>query len=83
MMSELERIIEHAYDIGVLGASDEGEVFYSRRGWTKWLGSSFALTPEGVVPTPQEDDCIFVYAAGPEIDIHGDITGDWRDDGVW
>jgi aminoglycoside 2'-N-acetyltransferase I len=83
MMAPLERIIEGAYDIGALGASDEAVAFYEHRGWLKWLGETWALTPTGVVRTPDEDDSIFVWPAARSVDIAGDLTCDWRDGDGW
>jgi aminoglycoside 2'-N-acetyltransferase I len=83
MMSALEHVIDTAYDIGALGASDEAVSFYTHRGWIRWQGPTSALTPSGVVRTPDEDDCIFVWAAGQALDITGELTCDWRDGDVW
>ena len=83
MMAELEPIINRAYEIGALGASDAAVDFYRNRGWVRWQGRSYALTPNGVVRTPDEDDGIFVWPSGHPINIEGDITCDWRDGDVW
>lgn len=83
MMAELESIIDKAYEIGALGASDAALEFYRHRGWVRWQGRSFALTPNGVVRTPDEDDGIFVWPSGRDIDITGDLMCDWRDGDVW
>jgi aminoglycoside 2'-N-acetyltransferase I len=83
MMAALEQIIERAYDIGALSASDAAVVFYEHRGWLKWTGRTSALTPTGVVRTPDEDDGVFVLPVGRAIDRHGELTCDWRDGDVW
>jgi aminoglycoside 2'-N-acetyltransferase I len=83
MMSALEHVIDTAYDIGALGASDEAVSFYTHRGWIRWQGPTSALMPSGVVRTPDEDDCIFVWPAGQALDITGELTCDWRDGDVW
>jgi aminoglycoside 2'-N-acetyltransferase I len=83
MMEALERIIECAYDIGALGASDAAVTFYEHRGWVKWTGHTSALTPTGVVRTPDEDDSIFVLPGVHAIDTAGELTCDWRDGDVW
>ena len=83
MMTALERVIEDAHDIGVLGASDAAVDFYEHRGWVKWLGATWALTPSGVIRTPDEDDSIFVWPAGHGVDVAGDLMCDWRDGDVW
>ncbi len=83
MMSALEHVIDSAYDIGALGASDEAVSLYSHRGWIRWQGPTSALTPAGVVRTPDEDDCIFVWPADQALDIAGELTCDWRDGDLW
>ncbi len=53
MMQALEHVIEAAYDIGALGATDEAVDLYEHRGWIRWLGATSALTPDGIVATPE------------------------------
>jgi aminoglycoside 2'-N-acetyltransferase I len=83
MMSALEGLARGAYELAALGASDEAAAFYAARGWSLWLGPTSALTPDGVVRTPEEDDCIYVLPLSAEPDLHGEITCDWRDGDVW
>jgi aminoglycoside 2'-N-acetyltransferase I len=87
MMDALERIITSAYDIGALGATEEAVNLYEHRGWVRWVGPTSALTPSGIVRTPDEDDCIYVLIAAGAVDITVDITGDlvcdWRDGDAW
>ena len=83
MMDPLERIIEAAYDIGALGATDEAVSLYEHRGWIKWLGPTSALTPAGIIRTPDEDECIYVLFRGLTLDVAGDLICDWRDGDVW
>jgi aminoglycoside 2'-N-acetyltransferase I len=83
VMAPLERVIRRAYDLGALGATDEAIPFYTARGWRRWEGETFALTPEGVVRTPDEDGAIFVLLGGAALDVSGGLTCDWRDGDVW
>jgi len=83
MMADLEAIIAGRYDLGALGASDAAVDFYLHRGWVRWRGHSFALTPDGIMRTPDEDDGIFVWPLEQPIDVDGDLTCDWRDGDVW
>jgi aminoglycoside 2'-N-acetyltransferase I len=83
MMEALERIIEAAYDIGALGATDEAFSLYERRGWVRWLGPTSAITPAGIRRTPDEDGCIYVLPNASTLDIGGELTCDWRDGDVW
>lgn len=83
MMDTLEKMIAAAYDIGALGASDAGVPFYEQRHWVKWLGPTSAMTPEGIVRTADEDGWIYVLPGSHSLDIHGELTCDWRGGDVW
>lgn len=83
VMEPLERIVRCAYDLGALGATDEAVRMYAGRGWKRWQGETYALTPEGVVRTAEEDDFVFVLPAGAPLDLTGSLTCDWRDGSAW
>jgi aminoglycoside 2'-N-acetyltransferase I len=83
MMDELERVIRAAYDLGALGATDEGAAFYRSRGWRLWRGPSSALTPEGIRPTAEDDGCIHVLPCTAPLVLDAPLTCDWRDGDVW
>jgi aminoglycoside 2'-N-acetyltransferase I len=83
VMEPLERIIRSAYDLGALGASDEAVRMYAGRGWKPWRGKTYALTPDGVVRTEEEDDSVFVLPAGASLDLTATLACDWRDGSVW
>jgi aminoglycoside 2'-N-acetyltransferase I len=82
LMEPLERVIRGAYELGALGASEEGAALYDARAWQRWRGRTSALTPTGVVPTPDEDS-IYVLPMAAKVDLDGEITCDWRDGDVW
>ena len=83
MMAALERLLRGAYDLGALGATDEGARFYQARGWQLWRGPSSALTPGGIRPTPDDDGAIYVFELAVPLDLDGELTCDWRDGDVW
>ncbi len=83
LMRELERVIVAAYDLGALGATDEGAAFYASRGWQAWRGPLAVLSPEGVRPTPDEQGGVLVLPAAVGLDLDGDLVCDWRDGDVW
>lgn len=83
VMSELERIIKGAYELGALGSSDEGLAFYAARGWQRWQGKSYALTPTGIVRTPDDDDGIFVFPVAEPMDLNADLICDYRQGEPW
>jgi len=66
-----------------LSAADEAGEFYSALGWTQWQGPTYALTPQGVVRTEEDDDGVFVLPLTAPVDVSGALTCDWRDGDVW
>jgi aminoglycoside 2'-N-acetyltransferase I len=83
MMSELERVVRSAFDLGALGASPDGARLYAVRGWRLWRGPSATLTPDGVRPTPDKDGWIYVLPVTGELDLDGQLICDWRPGGLW
>jgi aminoglycoside 2'-N-acetyltransferase I len=49
-----------AYDLLVLGSSDEGLPFYASRGWVPWRGPTGVRHPGRDVATPEEDGAVLV-----------------------
>ncbi|MGJ5753167.1 aminoglycoside 2'-N-acetyltransferase I [Streptomyces puniciscabiei] len=78
--AELERVIDRAYDLGALAASDEGAPLYAARGWQRWGGQVHALSPDGIVRLPEEEGGVYVRPAlaGP-LDPARELVLDWRD----
>ncbi len=83
VMAELERAIGGAYELGALASSDEGLDFYAARSWQRWRGKSYAMTPNGVIRTADEDDSIFVLPVGDSLDLSEDLTCDYRRGELW
>ncbi len=83
LMSALESVIRGAYDLGALASTDEALAFYPACGWTLWRGPASALTPAGIVPSPDVDGGVFVLPVAVELDVDGELTCDWRDGEVW
>jgi aminoglycoside 2'-N-acetyltransferase I len=83
LMAALERVIRGAYDLGALGSTDEAAAFYAARGWRPWQGPTWAMTPDGIVRTEDEDGAIHVLEAGIPLDLSGALACDWRDGDVW
>lgn len=82
VMAPLERIIRAAYDLGALSSSEMAVPFYEARGWRRWEGPSWALTPAGVTRTEDDDGGIYVLPV-TEVTVTADLTCDWRDGDVW
>jgi aminoglycoside 2'-N-acetyltransferase I len=83
MMEALERVIRSAYELGALGASEEGAAFYAARGWRRWRGQTWALTPTGRIRTAGEDDDVFIFEVANTLDLTGELTCDWREGDLW
>jgi aminoglycoside 2'-N-acetyltransferase I len=83
MMAALERLIRGGYDVGALGATDDGATFYRARSWRVWEGPTSALTLDGIRRTAAEDGGIFVFEAAAALDPTGELTCDWRDGDLW
>jgi aminoglycoside 2'-N-acetyltransferase I len=83
LMAALERVIRRAYDVGALGSTDEAAAFYAARGWRPWQGPTWAMTPDGLVRTEDEDGAIHVLEVGVPLDLSGALACDWRDGDVW
>lgn len=83
MMAEAERIIRSAYQLGALGASEDGSRLYRERGWQLWRGPLWALTPDGLRRTPGQDGHVYVLPGQVPLDLSADITCDWRDGALW
>jgi aminoglycoside 2'-N-acetyltransferase I len=83
LMASIEQVIQAAYDIGALGATDEGAVFYAARGWQLWRGPTSVLTPSGIQRTEEDDGAVYVFPVGSALDLAGELTCDWRDGDVW
>ncbi|MEU3931921.1 GNAT family N-acetyltransferase [Streptomyces sp. NPDC029044] len=84
VMAELERVVDRAYDLGALSASDDGARLYTSRGWEPWPGHVHALSPrDGVVRLPDEEGSTYVRTAlaGP-LDHGQELIFDWRDGDV-
>ena len=84
LMGRVERVIRAAYDVGALGATDEGVPLYVAHGWEPWRGPLAVLAPAGTVPTPDDAGAVYVLAtpAAP-LDLDGERACDWRDGDVW
>jgi aminoglycoside 2'-N-acetyltransferase I len=83
MMSELERVVRSAYQLGALGASVDGGQLYATRGWQLWQGPTSALTPDGIRRTADKDGWIYVLPVSVPVDLSGELVCDWRPGSAW
>lgn len=83
VMDALEQVLRGAYRMGALCSSNAGRHLYESRGWLPWEGRTSVLAPSGVIPTPDDDESIFVLPLGVDLDTAAEITCDWRDGDPW
>jgi aminoglycoside 2'-N-acetyltransferase I len=83
VLAALEDVIGRAYEFGALSATDDGMPLYQSSGWQVWRGPLSALTPSGVVRTPEEDGAVHVLPLGTALDLDDELTCDWRDGDLW
>ncbi len=87
LMDAVEQVVRGGYHLGALGASELGEPLYTRRGWIQWKGPTSVLSPDGMVPTPDDDGAVFVLTAGLppalSLDPTAALACDWRNGDVW
>ena len=83
VMQALEPVIRGAYQLGALAAGEDAGRLYLSLGWQRWRGTTSALTPNGIVRTPDEDDSVYVLPVGTTVDHSAELICDWRDGDVW
>ena len=84
VMAALEDVARRAYDVAALSTTEEGAAFYAARGWQRWRGPTWALTPAGAVRTPDDDDAVRVLPTSDvPLDLVGELTCDPRDGDPW
>jgi aminoglycoside 2'-N-acetyltransferase I len=83
VMAALETVIRGAYELGALSATPDGWPLYRSVGWRPWQGPVSALSPAGIVRTPDEDGAVFVLPVTARVDPAGELTCDWRDGPLW
>lgn len=83
MMSVLERIVRSGYHLGALGASADGSLLYTGRGWQLWRGPTSALTPDGIRRTAEADGVVYVLPGSAPLDLDGELTCGWRPAALW
>ncbi|WP_216852768.1 GNAT family N-acetyltransferase [Phytoactinopolyspora halotolerans] len=85
MMKAAEQITASAYDLGALSDGTGIDGFYQRRGWLTWQGPTWALTPDGIRRTRDDDGGVMVFKTptSPELGLDEAIVCDWRSGDVW
>ncbi|MFG2193242.1 GNAT family N-acetyltransferase [Streptomyces sp. NPDC048639] len=83
VMTELERVVRGAYELGALSSSDGTSGFYTARGWQLWQGPACVLATSGIERTEGDEGGLYVLAVRARLDPKGVLVCDWRDGDVW
>jgi len=83
LMDAIEGVVRDTYELGALSTTDEAATFYEGRGWLRWHGPTWVLTPAGLVRTADDDDDILVLPVTTGQATAGDLACDWRDGDLW
>jgi aminoglycoside 2'-N-acetyltransferase I len=83
MLERLEHVLRRAYELGALSATDAGAALYDSRVGRRWQGPTYALTPDGIVRTEDDDGSVYVLPLSAPLDVAAELTCDWRDGDVW
>ena len=83
LLAAVEHVIRGAFDLGALGATDDGAALYTQRGWRRWAGPTSIMTPDGIVRTEDADGAIYVLPVTVDLDGTQPLIADWRDGDVW
>jgi aminoglycoside 2'-N-acetyltransferase I len=82
-MERIGDVIRGAYELGGLAAGEPAATLYRSLGWRAWEGETWALGPNGLTRTPEDDGGIYVLPVSATLDLAGDIACDWRAGEVW
>ena len=84
IMEAINRIVGGGFDLGALGASDDGAPLYRDFGWEPWSGPTAAFTPDGIRDTtPDTSGSLMVLRCAAKLDAAEALTCDWRDGELW
>lgn len=84
IMSAVNELVRGGYELGALGASDDGAPLYRDFDWKLWAGQTRALSPDGIVSTTTDTSgALMVLPVSVELDASQPLTCDWRDGDVW
>ncbi|MEV6619326.1 GNAT family N-acetyltransferase [Amycolatopsis sp. NPDC051106] len=82
LMAAMEELLP-GYEVGALSATTAGAPLYAGRGWQLWRGPTFALTPDGIQRTEEDDGGVYVFPGRAPLELDGPLTADWRAGDVW
>jgi aminoglycoside 2'-N-acetyltransferase I len=78
------RVLAHAireFDLGGLCPAET--TLYTNLGWVFWQGPLFIRTPDGLLPTPEEQVMILRLPRTPPLDLTLPLSAEWREGELW
>ncbi|RVU22719.1 GNAT family N-acetyltransferase [Streptomyces antnestii] len=78
VMAALERVIDGAYVLGALSASEDGVGLYRARGWEEWGGDFAAYGPGGTVRLPDDENPPYLRRVTAALDPAHPLLFEWR-----
>jgi aminoglycoside 2'-N-acetyltransferase I len=70
-------------DFDLAALSPATETLYTRLGWRTWRGPLSVRSPEGLVPTPEEQVMVLTLPRSPKLDPEAPLSVEWRPGEVW
>ena len=83
VLDGVEQVIRGAYQLGALSSTGTARRRYTARGWLRWGGPTWVLSPTGPTRTADDDGTVFVLPIGISLDTSADLMCDWRPGDVW
>jgi aminoglycoside 2'-N-acetyltransferase I len=84
IMAAVNEVVRGGYELGALGASDDGAPLYRAFDWEAWDGPTEAMSPDGIVSTTTDTEgSLMVLRVSAALDPAQPLTCDWRDGDVW
>jgi aminoglycoside 2'-N-acetyltransferase I len=83
LLDEVDRVVRGGYQLGALSASDMAAALYVERGWQRWPGQCWALTPDGLHRVTAAEHSVHVLPVSVELDLGGRLTCDYREGDAW
>lgn len=80
LMSQVNEIIEKAYDFGALCSSEDGFSLYQKMDWKNWHGE---LKEFGLSGIKDSDEKILVFNLKDTININDNFICDYREGDCW
>jgi aminoglycoside 2'-N-acetyltransferase I len=70
-------------DFDIAALSPATDTLYAKVGWRFWRGPLAVRTPQGLVPTPEEEVMVLTLPRTPVLDLELPLSIEWRPGEVW